>query len=148
MSKLDDISWHFGSDEFPPGLPEENAATHIGFFVAWAIRYDCWGDFLGANAAANVAAVKDGLLSGRTLVLEQCDGKLLTEMLKADIIPFAASYYEKQYLSDYQRVLVTGLQSDYHVDDSEANYQKMASVIGQRHEKWLARTKKPKWKFW
>jgi hypothetical protein len=38
VTKLDDVSWHLGSDSFPDGLPEENAATHIGCFVAWAIK--------------------------------------------------------------------------------------------------------------
>jgi len=75
MSKLDDVSWHAGSDGFPSGLPEENATTHIGFFVTWIIRNGHWGGILGPNAEAKVAAVKDGRLSGRNLLLEECDGK-------------------------------------------------------------------------
>jgi hypothetical protein len=102
MAKLDDVSWHAGGDYFPPGLPDENGATHIGFFVTWTIRNDQWSNFLGPAAAAGIEAVRSGQLSGREFLLRQCDGKLLTEMLKPQFIPFAEPYYRRKFTRDYQ----------------------------------------------
>src|SRR5262249_35589519 len=112
MAKLDDVSWHAGGDYFPPGLPDENGATHIRFFVTWTIRNDQWSNFLGPAIAAGIEAVRSGQLSGREFLLQQCDGKLLTEILEA------------------------GLTSDYLVEDTETNYRKIAVVIEQRFNDW------------
>ena len=91
MAKLDDASWHYGGDEFPEGLPEDNGATHIGMFTAWAIANGMWGNFLGAEAASALEDVRQHRMSGRTLILQFCDGKLLSEMLTAEEAAFASA---------------------------------------------------------
>src|SRR5438477_7187132 len=106
MAKLDDVSWHAGGDGFPPALPDENGATHIGFFVTWAIRNGLWSDILGPAAVGSIAAVRSGQISGRDFLFQECDGKLLTEMLDPEVIPFAEPYYQKGFTRDYQRTLV------------------------------------------
>jgi hypothetical protein len=148
MAKLDDVSWHAGGDYFPPGLPDENAATHIGFFVTWTIRNDQWSNFLGPAAAAGIEAVRSGQVSGREFLLRQCDGKLLTEMLKPEFIPFAEPYYRREFTRDYQRSVAVGVTSDYLVEDTEANYRKIAPGIEQRFNDWRTRGSRPWWKFW
>jgi hypothetical protein len=145
MPKLDDASWHYGSDEFPDGIPEANAATHIGMFVTWAIANRLWGDFLGEAALPAIQAVRERKMSGRDFVLEQCDGKLLSEMLTADATAFSQKYYPKAYMRDFQAILSAGLPSDYHVQDTRANYEKLAMRINERFEAWK---RKPWWQFW
>ena len=44
MTKFDDMSWHAGADDFPEDAPEENAATHIGMFLTWAIDKGLFAD--------------------------------------------------------------------------------------------------------
>jgi hypothetical protein len=87
-------------------------------------------------------------VSGREFLLRQCDGKLLTEMLKPEFIPFAEPYYRREFTRDYQRTLAAGLTSNYLVEDTEANYRKIAAVIEQRFNDWRTRGSRPWWKFW
>lgn len=156
MAKLDDASWHYGGDEFPEGMPDEHGATHIGMFAAWAIANGMWGDFLGSGARDAIEAVRARRISGRSFVLEQCDGKLLSEMLTPDGARFAEAYYPKHYMRDFQTTLAAGLPSDYHVEDTWANYDKLAARIAERFEasksvriaERFEGPKKPWWKVW
>ena len=129
MTKLDDASWHHSGDDFPEELPEECGATHIGFFIRWAIDRGFVSAFLGEGVGAPLDAVRSGVLSARTFVLEQCDGKLLSEMLKPEIANFSESYYPKKYLSDYHALLGARLESDYLVEESPENYSKVTSML-------------------
>jgi len=133
MPKLDDTSWHLGSDDFDPDLPEENAATHIGFFVAWAINKGLWGASPGVDWTAAVQRVRDRVITGRTFLLEECDGKLFSGMLNDEGNAFAQTYYPRAYVRDFHSTLVVGLQSDYLVVDSWENYDRIAEVIEQRY---------------
>ena len=145
MAKLDDASWHYGGDGFPEGLPDENGATHIGIFVTWAIVNGLWGDFLGDAAVPMIQAVRDRHTSGRDFLLEHCDGKFLSEMLTPEGARFAERYYPTKYMRDFQKTLAAGLPSDYHVEDTWANYERLAARIDDRFE---ASKNKSWWKFW
>ncbi len=50
--KYDDASWHFGGD-YPSDLPQENACTHTGVFLAWALKTK-----LGACGAGRAKACR------------------------------------------------------------------------------------------
>lgn len=145
MSKLDDVNWHTGGDSFPAGVPPENGATHIGFFVAWAVTRGHWGHLLPSSADASLQRLREGQLSGRRFVLDECDGKLLTEMFSAEAVPFVDKYYTSRYLKDYRQQLTGGLASDYLVEDTPQNFTRIAALIDERHEAWK---KPPWWKVW
>ena len=144
MAKLDDVSWHLNGDSFPEGLPEENAATHMGCFVAWAIKRGLWDVTMFDGSGQAIEAVAQGRLSGRSFVLQECDGKLLSQMLNAEGEAFAKKCYDP-YIKDYRQVLVKGLDSDYLVEDNAANQQKVDAVLDQRFAQWR---RGPWWKFW
>jgi hypothetical protein len=145
MPKLDDMKWHLGGGEFPLDLPEENAATHIGFFVAWVINSGLWGASQSDDDSHAVQRVRDRTITGRTFLIERCDGKLFPGMLNKEGAAFAQKYYEREYFKDYRRTLVVDLKSDYLVEDSWDNYDRISEVIdtcfGQKHEK-------PWWRLW
>lgn len=145
MKKLDDTSWHLDSEEFYAGLPEENAATHIGFFVAWAINKGLWGAIPGTDWTAAVQRVRERTITGRAFLLEECDGKLFPAMLTDEGCAFANRYYPRTYIKDYYNTLVVGLTSGYLVADSWDNCDRMAEVIEQRYAEAQAR---PWWKVW
>lgn len=145
MPKLDDMNWHLGGGEFPPDLPEENAATHIGFFVAWAINQGLWGAPHNADESVAIQAVRDRAITGRTFLIEQCDGKLLSGMFNREGRAFAQKYYPRSYDKDYHRTLILELESDYLVEESWDNYECIAEVIDQRYAR---ETAKPWWQFW
>ncbi|MFZ6748853.1 hypothetical protein [Undibacterium sp. Ren11W] len=146
MTKLDDTSWHLSSEEFSEDLPEENSATHIGMFVAWAIHNDLWGEIPGGDWAGPMQQVRKHEISGSRFVLEQCDGKLFSEMLNEKGALFAGWYYD-HYTKDYQCTLAQDLESDYHVSDTRENYERMAGVLSAKYKKFTLR-RKPWWKFW
>lgn len=135
MSKLDDVSWHLGGGEFPADIPEENSATHIGLFVAWAINKGLWRALPGIDWSTHAEMVRNRTITGRNFVLTQCDGKLLSEMLNDEGASFAQTYYPHTYLGDFRRTLASSLASDYLVQDTWDNYDRMAAVIDSRFEK-------------
>jgi len=81
MPKFDDMNWHLGGGEFPLDLPAENATTHIGFFVAWAINNGLWGKSEDTEESLAIQRVRDRSITGRTFLIEQCDGKMFSGML-------------------------------------------------------------------
>lgn len=145
MPKLDSMYWHLSGGEFPPDLPEENAATHIGLFVAWAINSSLWGPPSTAEEQAAIQLVRDRVITGRAFVIEHCDGKLFPDMLNAQGGAFALKYYERDYSNDYKRFLIGDLSNDYLVEDTWENYERIAEVIGQRFAKYR---KRPWWQLW
>lgn len=145
MPKLDDVNWHLNGGEFPPDLPEDNAATHIGIFVAWAIHRGLWGAPRNASEAIAIEAVRSRAITGRVFLMEQCDGKLFSGMLHEQGRIFAQKYYPRAYDKDYFRTLTQDLESDYLVADSWENYESVAKVLEQR---FAEHNSKPWWKFW
>jgi hypothetical protein len=107
-----------------------------------------WSDFLGTDASAAIEAVRRGQLSGGQFLLRECDGALVTVLFKPEFIPFAEPYYKDQYLRDYQKALARGLTSEYLVEDTEANYEIIASVIDGRYRAWRDSKTRPWWKLW
>jgi hypothetical protein len=99
--------------------------------------------------SAALQRVRDRAMTGREFVIEECDGKMFPAMLNPEGSAFAQSYYEHSYSEDYGRILTEGLASEYAVEDSWANYDRMAEVIAQRYAEAKAQAMaKPWWKFW
>lgn len=145
MPKLDDMNWHLDGDEFRSDLPEENAATHIGFFVAWAINNELWGTSLHPDETLAIQRLRDRAISGRTFLIEYCDGKLFSGMLNKEGSSFALKYYPHTYDRDYREALIVDSESEYLVEDSWDNYDLIAMVIDQRYG---SHKKQPWWRFW
>ncbi len=130
MPKLDDASWHWGSDEFPEDLPEQAGATHIGMFVAWAILNGMWSE--EPDWTADLEKVRARQMTGSAFLMKVSDGAFVSDDMTPDSAAFAEAYYPKAYMADYQKVLVGKLKSDYLVEDSWANYDLIAAVIDTR----------------
>jgi hypothetical protein len=128
--KLDDAYDHMSSDELPDDVPEVAGATHIGMFVGWAIHARLWR--AGGDDSEALSSVRQRKLSGRDFVLGQCDGKLFSEMLDGAGEAFAESYYPGKYLEDYRENLVGDLPSDYSVEDTWENFDRLSEVIDLR----------------
>jgi hypothetical protein len=128
MASIDRADWHSGADDFPDDAPEENGATHIGWFVRWAIGR---GLFVPEEDMPNemIEAVRVGTMSARDFVMKQLDGKLWPSDLSEEGLAFAEAQYEK-YLDDFGDLIVAlDLDSPYYAEDSEENYRKMAATL-------------------
>ncbi len=144
MPTIDNMSWHLGGGSFPEDLPEENAATHIGFFVGWAIRRGLWKTAADDPDRQAIEAVVAEQMSGRHFVVQVCDGKLLSQMLTTEGASFARKGYDT-YVRDYRRLLVQEKDGDYQVEDSPEHQLTMDAALDWHFEQWRNR---PWWRFW
>lgn len=137
MASIDKADWHYGADNFPDNVPEENGATHIGWFVRWAIGRGLFVADDGTPAEV-IDAVRDSTVSGRDLVLEYLDGKLWPSDLSEEGQAFAEAHYDG-YLNDVGLQFAEDLESPYHAEDSDANYRMMAAALDERWARFKAR---------
>lgn len=135
---IDRMDWHYGGD-FPPGLPNENGGTHIGFYLTWVIQHNLVGEFHQEESGEELALIHARKLDGREFLISMCDEKFTDEDVNSEGYAFTEYYYEAEnngFFDDYERVLMGDLPSIYHVENSWENYDKIAPVITQAYEKW------------
>lgn len=152
MSKYDDASWHYGG-EFPDDLTPEKGATHIGMFMRWCLERKLYSEELEEDAEEEIDDVINGELTGADFVIQVCDEKLATYDLNQEGNAFAKDYYEDEtdfaehynsFADDYESIFIqhahdtnTHLESFYHVEDTEENYQLIKPIIDKRFAQWL-----------
>lgn len=142
---LDRIDWHAQSRVLAAaGVPRRNAGTHIGMFTAWCALNNQWATELRGPMAEPLARLAARQITGREFVAHYCDGKLVVELLTPECGSFAGAYYGGRYIKDYKRLLATDLPSEYHVEDTWANYDLLAPTINEAFLKWK---NPPWWKF-
>lgn len=152
----DNWSWHAGGD-YPEDLPEENGATHIGVFLAWAFHQGLEGELHQQDSADDLAKIRAHEMTGREFLMEMCDGKFTSEDLNDEGNAFVEAYYDKGYFNDYDEAIDTSsLKSTYHAEDSRENFKKVAAMLDQRFQEWksgsltvnVTKRDRPWWKFW
>ncbi|MTG98249.1 MULTISPECIES: hypothetical protein [Myroides] len=153
MSKYDDASWHYGGD-YPQGLADECAATHIGMFLKWCIEKKLYSQELFEDSEQEIEELLEGELTGAEFLLEVCDEKFVSYDLNEQGNAFAKAYYDEDtaftakynsYLEDYTSVFNQKahqanqhFDSIYHVADTQENYLLIKTVIDKRYIEWLA----------
>lgn len=138
MAKYDDAAWHYGGT-FPPGLPDEAGATHIGMFLAWALLDGLAGELHTDEFPEDLAALQSRTVTPGQFVMTACDGKFTDEDLSDEGNAFAKVYFDVDtgsYLADYERVLAAGLPSTYHVPDTWEEFDKLRPVLQARYDEW------------
>ncbi|MBD5785176.1 hypothetical protein IF650_03185 [Cellulosimicrobium terreum] len=153
----DDAAWHSDGEGFPPEVGSEAGATHIGVFLAWAVLHDHVSAGLLADAADDVAALRERATTGGALVMA-LDGALSEDHLDDVGNAFAAAYYtgaedgaaESEedtaddeagglYLEDYVDAASPGdgePEDVYRVPDSWETYDLVAPLIDARFAQW------------
>jgi hypothetical protein len=141
----DKAKYHLNSIE-EYGLSQEHASNHTVVFLRWLIENEMMSDFfeeesgvLMQNYRANEATIH--------AVYEWWDCSLADEMLSEEGNSFALHYFDFDkgiYIHDYIATLQRNLPTEYHIDYSEENFQKIKQVIDRRYSEW----KKPKKKWW
>jgi len=111
------------------------SGTHIGFYLAWAVKTGLLANRLSADAEA----VLQDPTHARALLFDRCDGKLTSDDLNARGNAFTQSYYEPRYMPDY--VALFALDEDdpaalFKVDNTAANYAKVAQWLDARFGEW------------
>lgn len=135
----DRADWHYGGD-FPRDLPPEAGGTHIGMFLAWAISRGLEGEDLREHSTESLRAVRERRMTGRDFLMQECDEKFVEPCLNEEGNAFTQAYYEKEgpggYLADYSELFSADLPSLYHVEDTWANFDRLAPLLDHRFEEW------------
>ncbi len=136
MANIDRADWHYAG-KYPPGLPPENAGTHIGIYLAWIIHRGLGSKSLVKLGAETYQKVLRREATGRELLLTELDEKFFPGLLNSEGGAFTHDYYESNtYVNDYDLVLGGELESLYHVKDTWENYNKMAPRLDERLAAW------------
>ena len=136
----------FHTDEnYPAGLPEENAATHIGMYWAWAasqgLANPVWQS--ASESAEDFAAMLKGENSGAEFLRTHMDGALTRDDFTEFGQRFTSFYYDDEeegygkFMEDYVVTMNTPeLESFYHVLDNAENRAKLEAVFQTAFEQW------------
>jgi hypothetical protein len=136
--KYDDASWHYGGD-FPEDLPREAGATHTGMFVAWALLSGLGGEMHAKEFPEDLEKLASRSVTPGKFFLEACDGKFTDEDLNDEGNAFTRAYFDFEhgsYLTDYEDLLAQSLPSQYHVEDTWDNFDRLAPNLNRRLEEW------------
>jgi hypothetical protein len=138
LANIDRADWHYGGN-YPPELPPENGATHIGMYLAWIILRGLGSKELIQHAGDTYNWVRSREVTGRDLLLTKLDEKFFDELLSPEGKAFTESYYATNgYANDYDRVLGGDLPTLYHVANTWENFDKLAPVLDERLAAWRA----------
>ena len=138
----DRMDWHYGSEDFPEGLNNDNAGTHIGMFISWIIERDLIGELHLQESLESISKLKLRKMTGTEFLKLECDEKLWDEDLNDIGNAFAKYYYESDiYYEDYGSILSDYLPSIFHVNDSWENYDKLAVKLDEQFQHWQAQVK-------
>ena len=136
MANIDRADWHYGGN-YPQGLPQENAGTHIGIYLAWIINRELGSKQLAKLGGETYQKVLRREATGRDLLLTELDEKFFPQLLNSEGGAFTREYYEtNDFVNDYALVLGGNLESLYHVQDTWDNYDKMAVKLDERLAAW------------
>jgi len=140
----DNIRFHL-DEEYPEGLPSENAATHIGMYWIWAAQAGA-GESPCATGPPHAARYRDmlkGRTSGRRFLLKHMDGALTPDDFTEQGQKFTSYYYDNEedgygaFLEDYVRTLDTpSLGGFYHVPNTPEIYKRLKPVFQAAFEQW------------
>lgn len=154
----DRLDWHYESTE-ELNLPEENGGTHIGMYLAWAITRDLVGEFHVNESEEALQNLRNRKITGREFFIDQCDSKFWNDDLNDKGNKFTEYYYVDMYFNDYIATLCNDLESEYMVEDSWENFDKIALMLDGVYKKFIenelelpkkgiSSIQKPWWKFW
>jgi hypothetical protein len=135
--KYDDASWHFGAENFGD-LPEINAYTHTGTFLAWAILNGLAGEFHTEESPAEIKKLKSREITPAEFFRNNCDGKFTDEDLNDLGNRFAQSFFEDNYFGVYIEAADPEEQFEniYEIPSSWETYDKVAAKVDQAFRLW------------
>ncbi len=141
----DKAKYHYETIE-QHGLSKEHAGNHTVMFLRWMIERQLMSTLFEEEAAEILIRFRAGKASIHE-VYEWWDCCFIDDMPSEEGNAFAMHYFEFErgrYLRDYTETLQGSLPTEFHIDYTEANYQKMRQVIDRRYDEW----KTPKKRWW
>jgi len=132
------------------GLPEEQASVHTSFFLGWLIENDLFSEEFSSESGDLINEYRSRTKTAVD-IYEWWDRCLVDDMLNEEGNAFAQAYFDfdkGSYLTDYSKLLVRDLPSEFHVPYSWENQELMSGKITERHQQWKRKRSKKPWEFW
>lgn len=133
MKKYDDASWHT-EGQYPEGLPESAAATHVGMLLAWCVLNGYASEEIELDEVSELMKKSPALTPGAFCL--RLDGKFTEEDVREEIHDFLEDYTDAEvgaYYEEYEIALAEDLDSFYHVPDTWETYEVVAKFISRAH---------------
>lgn len=139
---VDDVQRHLNQKSFPPELPPEAAATHMGLFLGWAIERKMISEEMQARYATELKAFCDRSLTGVQIV-DRLGGVLESSFFSDELRRFSERYYPKcgrfmfDYVHTFMRQIIDSVpQSMYQVSGSWKNQARLSATLDERLDEW------------
>ena len=140
--KYDDSEYYFLN--FETDRDNDDAATHIGMYLAWAMTRGLAGEELNdPEATALLAQLRARKITGRRVLLDHCDGKLTDDDLSDVGNAFTQAYYHRHFVKDYERVFQGKFPDTGHptadfcgIPDTWDHFQQLAALLDRRYAQW------------
>ena len=134
---FDKAKWHYDGN-FPIDLSEDQAFVHTGMFVGWVIDAGLYSEEFAEDFEEEIRKFKARKLTGAG-VDRLGDGVFDDDMLSKEGKAFTRTYFDFEkgkYLKDYESLLAGGLPTQYHVQDTWENYDRLKLQIDKRFAAW------------
>jgi hypothetical protein len=129
---LDEVEWHTGGD-YPEGLPRMAATTHMGMFLAWAIRNKLASKRHYDKKTPAVKQLAAKSLTPGAYFREVCEEWLTAEDFNERGHAFAEAMYD-EYLEEYGCMFVD--LDTYRAPDTWATYALVAEMLDALLAEW------------
>lgn len=147
----DKAKWHWGAEDAPEDLPQENGGTHIAFILRWCIEKGFYSEEFLEDFSECIDGIKSGGLDCREFFISGMDGSFSSEDLNEEGQVFLNEYYTNEntefakkfswYLADYEKILNNLSReknskddSYFYIDNSNENYVIVKKIIDKRYE--------------
>lgn len=127
--KYDDIDWHNKGSE-------EEAASHLGMFVAWLVRNGLVSRELDRITQEDVDRLMQHEINGTWILENRLDGSLSDGSLTDEGNAFVKSYYDQQYYDDFGTAFAQDGMADVPIEDNSQNFEILKGVLDQRFAAW------------
>ena len=136
---LDKIKWHAEGEYYPVGMPREQAATHMGMFLAWAIDNRLASE---KHAAENplVRRLQERSITPGEYFRQMCGEWLQDVDFNQRGEALADALYD-EYLYEYGYLFSSDLDSLYHAPDTWATYEVVHELLDSLFGEWAKGTK-------
>lgn len=109
----------------------EWAGIHIAFFITWLVNNDFQSDYFSSDS---IQQLKSEEITGIEFLKEYCDGKLVSDMIKDDVIPFVSNIYNERYFNNHYAKWVMTVLNDLPLEfgwnwDDCHEYEKYLTTI-------------------
>ncbi len=114
----------------------EYAGNHIAFFLIWAFQNQIGDEEMFEEEELQLLRREE--ISGTEFVMEYCDGKFYSDLIKATYRSFLEDYYMRKYMQDYSAFVENELEGIvFGIRFSWEIYHKFAPVLDRAYSEYV-----------